>query len=533
MLYNISILLTEFTLHFYLCSGYQNCFDMFTFLICLGLLIAGYFTYGKFIARFFGANNKNTTPAMRMADNVDYFPMPTWKIFIIEFLNIAGLGPIFGAILGAMYGPMAYLWIVFGCIFMGSVHDYFAGMLSLRNDGASLPEIVGKYMGKFFLQLLRVFSIVLLIFVGVAFVTGPAGLLNSLTGDALNSLSTKLSLGTEIQTIISSHFWFYVIFAYYLIATLLPINKIIGKIYPIFGLALLIMAFLIAGALLIKGANGSILFPEISWSDFQNMHRAPLQNILFPMLFVVISCGAISGFHSTQAPLMARCLKKETHGHQAFYGSMIAEGIVALIWATAAIIFFGGTKGLNATISASHNPAWIVNTICTTWLGQVGAVIAIIGVVACPITTGDTAFRSVRLMIADIIQLPQKKISHRLVISIPLFVVGFLLSQIDFSTIWKYVGISNQLLSMLFLWTAATYLVKVGKNHFYLSLPAAFMTAVCFTYLLIAPYKAGGIALSPTISYSIGLALTVVCYGYFLWFSNKNKSIMLHQEDQN
>ncbi len=506
---------------------------MITFLICLSLLIVGYFSYGRFIAHFFGANNVNTTPAMRMADNVDYFPMPTWKIFIIEFLNIAGLGPIFGAILGAMYGPMSYVWIVFGCIFMGSVHDYFAGMLSLRNDGASLPEIVGKYMGKFFLQLLRVFSIVLLIFVGVAFVTGPAGLLNNLTGDALNTLSTKLSLGTEIQTMISSHFWFYAIFSYYLIATLLPINKIIGKIYPAFGLALLIMAFLIAGTLIVKGLNGTILFPEIGWTDLQNMHKDPLHNILFPMLFVVISCGAISGFHSTQAPLMARCLKKESHGQQAFYGSMIAEGVVALIWATAAIVFFGGTNGLNATIDSTHNPAWVVNTICTTWLGQVGAVIAIIGVVACPITTGDTAFRSVRLMIADILKLPQKKISSRLIISIPLFVVGFLLSQIDFSTIWKYVGISNQLLSMLFLWTAATYLAKVGKPHFYLSLPALFMTAVCFTYLLIAPNKAGGLALPTTLSYTIGIGGAILCFIYFLWFARKNKGVMLHQEVQN
>ncbi len=502
---------------------------MFTFIIALSLLITGYFTYGKFITRFFGANDENITPAMRMADNVDYFPMPTWKIFIIEFLNIAGLGPIFGAILGAMYGPMAYIWIVFGCIFMGGVHDYFAGMLSLRNDGASLPEIVGKYMGNFFLQLLRVFSIVLLVFVGVAFVTGPAGLLNSLTGDMLTTMSGKLPFSTEIQTLISSHFWFYAIFAYYLTATLLPINKIIGKIYPAFGLALLIMAFLIAGALLVKGANGTIAFPEISWTDFQNMHKDPLHNILFPMLFVVISCGAISGFHSTQAPLMARCLKKETHGHQAFYGSMIAEGIVALIWATAAMVFFGGAKGLNATISAEHNPAWIVNTICTTWLGQLGAVIAIIGVVACPITTGDTAFRSVRLMIADIFKIPQKEIKHRLMISIPLFIVGFLLSQIDFSTIWKYVGISNQLLSMLFLWTASTYLVKTGKNHFFLSLPALFMTSVCFTYLLIAPNKAGGLALSPTLSYCVGIGVAILCYIYFMWFAKRFKVFKPHQ----
>lgn len=500
---------------------------MVTFLICLSILVIGYFTYGKFIARFFGANNANTTPAMRMADGVDYFPMPTWKIFTIEFLNIAGLGPIFGAILGAMYGPMSYLWIVFGCVFMGGVHDYFAGMLSIRNDGASLPEIVGKYMGPFFLQLLRVFSIVLLIFVGVAFVTGPAGLLNTLTGNSLNEFTTKLPISSESQQLISSHLWFYAIFAYYLIATLLPINKVIGKIYPLFGLALLVMAIMIGGALLVKGVNDSIPFPELSWAQLTNLHKDPLHNILFPMLFVVISCGAISGFHSTQAPLMARCLKKESHGHQAFYGSMIAEGIVALIWATAAIVFFHGTEGLNATLSAEHNPAWIVNTICTTWLGKVGAVFAIIGVVACPITTGDTAFRSVRLMFADILKLPQKSMRNRLIISIPLFIIGFFLTQIDFSTIWKYVGISNQLLSMLFLWTAATYLAKMGKNHLFLSLPALFMTAVCFTYLLIAPNKAGGLALNHTLSYALGIGLAICCFVFFIWFAKKNKGIML------
>lgn len=521
--------LTTFTMIFDSNKTYSI---MITFLICLSLLIIGYFTYGKFIARFFGATDTKITPAMRMADGVDYFPMPTWKIFTIEFLNIAGLGPIFGAILGAMYGPMAYIWIVFGCIFMGGVHDYFAGMLSIRNDGASLPEIVGKYMGSFFLQLLRIFSIILLIFVGVAFVTGPAGLLNSLTSESLHNLTSKLPFSNETQNVISSHLWFYLIFAYYLIATLLPINKIIGKIYPAFGAALLLMAFMISGALLIKGFNGSIPFPEISWSELKNLHKDPLHNILFPMLFVVISCGAISGFHSTQAPLMARCLKKESHGRQAFYGSMIAEGIVALIWATAAIVFFHGTEGLNTTLSAEHNPAWVVNTICTTWLGKIGAIFAIIGVVACPITTGDTAFRSVRLMFADIFRLPQKSIKNRLIISIPLFVVGFFLTQIDFSTIWKYVGISNQLLSMLFLWTAATYLVKVSKNHLYLSIPALFMTAVCFTYLLIAPNKAGGLALPHALSYTLGIGLAVCCFCFFLWFARKNKGTMLHQEVQ-
>ncbi|RLD63102.1 MAG: carbon starvation protein A, partial [Bacteroidetes bacterium] len=352
---------------------------MFTFIISILALILGYFIYGKFIEKFFGADDKIETPAVRIADGVDYIPMPVWKMYMIEFLNIAGLGPIFGAILGAMYGPVSYIWIVLGCIFMGSVHDYFSGMLSVRHNGASISEVVGKYLGTGFQNFLRIFSILLLIFVGVAFVTGPAGLLESLTGA-------------------NKAIWLYIIFGYYIIATLLPINKIIGKIYPIFGVALLVMAVSIAGAMIFKGASGTLNLHELSFSDFKNFHSNPSQNILFPMMFIVISCGAISGFHSTQAPLMARCMKKESYGRKVFYGAMISEGIVALIWATAAINFFHGTEGLNATAAISgHDPAWIVNEICNSWLGRMGAIFAIIGVVACPITTGDTAFRSARL----------------------------------------------------------------------------------------------------------------------------------------
>ncbi|MFA8436428.1 MAG: carbon starvation protein A [Marinifilaceae bacterium] len=469
---------------------------MITFTVAIAALILGYIFYGKFIERFFGADDRIETPAVRLEDGVDYIPMPVWKMFMIEFLNIAGLGPIFGAILGAMYGPVAYIWIVLGCIFMGSVHDYFSGMLSIRNDGASLPEMVGKYLGPGFQNFLRIFSVLLLIFVGVAFVTGPAGLLKDLTGGGFT-------------------IWLYAIFAYYLVATLLPINKIIGKIYPIFGAALLVMAVSIAGVLIFKGFNGSLQLSEIGTADLHNMHVNPMQNILYPMMFIVISCGAISGFHSTQAPMMARCMRKERYGRPVFYGAMIAEGIVAIIWATAAMNYFGTASDLNATIAQGHNPAWVVNEICNTWLGKVGAIFAVIGVIACPITTGDTAFRSARLTLADMFGYKQGSIRSRLLVSIPLFAVGFVLSQLDFSTIWKYLGLSNQILSMIVLWTAAMYLAQKGRNHLLLSIPALFMTAICFTYLLVAPLKNGGLAITTEIGYPLGVLIAILA---FIWF---------------
>lgn len=483
---------------------------MITFLGAILTLILGYIFYGKFIERIFGADNTRETPAISLEDGVDFIPIPTWKIFTIQFLNIAGLGPIFGAILGAMYGPISYIWIVFGCIFMGASHDYFSGMLSIRNKGASLPEIVGNYLGSRIQNFIRIFTILLLLFVGVAFVTGPAGLLTDLTGGGLN-------------------WWLYGIFAYYLLATLLPINKIIGKIYPIFGIALLLMAVSIAGMLIIKGINGSIILNEISFSELRNLHSNPSQNLLYPMMFIVISCGAISGFHSTQSPMMARCMKKESHGRPVFFGAMIAEGIVALIWATAAMNFFGSTNELNSTISSGHNPAWIVNEICNTWLGKIGAIFAVIGVIACPITTGDTAFRSARLTIADIFNYKQKSIKSRLLVSIPLFTIGFILSQLEFSTIWKYLGLSNQILSMVMLWTAAMYLAKKGKNHLLLSIPALFMTAICFTYLLVAPNKNGGLALNSQLGIILGILIAISVFICFLIKSKQklNKKVNL------
>jgi len=479
---------------------------MITFITAILALVLGYFIYGKFIERFFGADDSIKTPAIRLKDDVDYIVMPTWKMFTIQFLNIAGLGPIFGAILGAMYGPVAYIWIVFGCIFMGATHDYFSGMLSIRNNGASFPEIVGKYLGTGFQNFLRVFTILLLILVGVAFVTGPAGLLKDLTGGGL-------------------HFWLYGIFAYYLVATLLPINKIIGKIYPLFGAALLIMAIAIAGAMIFKSYNGSLYLNEISFDQLKNLHSNPGQNILYPMMFIVISCGAISGFHSTQSPMMARCMKKESYGRPVFFGAMISEGIVTIIWATAAMNFFGDAHDLNNSVIAGHNPAWVVNEICNTWLGKIGAVFAIIGVIACPITTGDTAFRSARLTIADMLNMKQGTIRSRLLVSIPLFAMGLLLSQLEFSTIWKYLGLANQILSMIMLWTGAMYLAQKGKTHYVLSLPACFMTAICFSYLLVAPIKNGGLNIDTNYGILTGMCVAILALSLFL-FKIRNKTKM-------
>ena len=353
---------------------------MLTFIISIGLLIVAYFTYGKFVERFFGASSTIATPVKRLADGVDYHELKPWRIFVIQFLNIAGLGPIFGAILGAAYGPMAYIWIVIGCIFMGATHDYFSGMLSIRHDGTSLPDIVGKYLGNNVRKFMTFFTGFLLLAVGVSFVNGPADLLGNLTNMSMTP-------------------WLYVIFAYYILATLLPIDKIIGKIYPFMGLALIFMAVAVGSYLLYGGFSGKLYIEELTFDTMKNMHADPANNILFPMLFIVISCGAISGFHATQSPMMARCMTDEKYGRPIFYGAMISEGIVAMIWATAAMAYFGGAEGLNAAATAGKTPAIIVDAICNSWLGRFGAIIAIIGVVVCPITSGDTAFRSMRLII--------------------------------------------------------------------------------------------------------------------------------------
>ena len=478
---------------------------MITFLVCIAALVAGFFIYGRFVDRFFGSDPSRKTPAETMADGVDYIKLPTWKVFIIQFLNIAGLGPIFGAILGAAYGPMAYLWIVAGCIFMGAVHDYFSGMLSLRNGGVNMPDLVGMYLGPKVKNVLVILVCFLMLAVGVSFVTGPADLMQSLTGW-------------------DKTWWLYIIFFYYILATLLPIDKIIGSVYPLFGAALLFMAVGVFGAMIVGDIKGTVEMQEMTLSTFRNFHSDPQNNVLVPMLFVVISCGAISGFHATQSPLMSRCLKNEKYVRPVFYGAMIAEGIVAMIWAAAAIAYFGGPEGLNqaATEGIMINgtltkvtPAIAVDMICRSWLGQFGAVIAIIGVVVCPITSGDTAFRSLRLTVADLARYDQKSILRRLVISVPAFAVAYFCCMVDFSTLWQYVGICNQLLAAFVLWMATAYLISVKKPHWMTSLPATFITFICVSYFFIAPYKAGGLHLAPVAGYCAG---AVVALGLLIYF---------------
>lgn len=475
---------------------------MISFILSIVALVLGYALYGKFVEKKFGIDPNKDTPAISKADGVDFVPMGWGKIFLIQFLNIAGLGPIFGAIAGAMWGPVAFIWIVFGCIFAGGVHDFFSGMLSVRHGGASIPEVVGKYLGTGFKQFMRLFSVVLLILVGVVFIKGPAAILTGLTG--LNI--TILIIG---------------IFLYYLLATMIPIDKLIGKIYPIFGISLLVMAFGIAGALIF----GDFTIPELIPSNLVNMHASPEKYPIFPMLFITIACGAISGFHATQSPLMARCMTNEKQGRKIFYGTMISEGVVALIWAAAAMSFFGGVKELGETMSIpGHNAAWVVNEICGSLLGKIGGILAILGVVAAPITSGDTAFRSARLTIADSIKFPQTKLRQRLLITIPLFAVGLLLTQVNFAIIWRYFGWANQTLATIVLWTAAMYMVTKGRSHWFATIPATFMTAVVVTYILIAPE---GFHISQNIAYPIGLVSALITLFIFVLVSKKkfNKEV--------
>ena len=452
---------------------------MITFTISILLLVAGYFFYGKFTENIIKPDSKAVTPAYKKNDGVDYMPMPTWKIFMIQFLNIAGLGPIFGAALGAKFGTASYLWIVFGCIFIGAMHDYFSGMLSLRNDGANLPDIVGKYLGNTTKQVLRIFSVLLLVMVGAVFVSGPAAILESLTPDYMNL-----------------NFWIIAIFIYYIVATLLPIDKIIGKVYPLFAAALIFMAL---GVLVMIYAGG-ISLPEIT-DGLSNTHPQADKLPIFPIMFITIACGAISGFHATQSPLMARCLKNENLGRKVFYGSMIAEGIMALIWAAAATWYFK-TYGYQES-----NAAKIVNFITNTWLGRIGSILALLGVVFAPITSGDTALRSCRLILADLLKFDQKNISKRLTISIPLFLVCasliiFSMKNADgFNLIWRYFAWSNQALSVFTLWAVTVYLVLENKKWMVSFVPAVFMTLVCSTYIFIAPEC---LELNHTLSYILG-----------------------------
>ena len=466
---------------------------MITFIISIVVLFLGFFIYSKVIEKIFGANFNLPTPVERLKDGVDYVPMGWGKIFLIQFLNIAGLGPIFGAIAGAMWGPVAFLWIVLGCIFAGAVHDYLSGMLSVRMDGLSIPEIVGKFLGKNFSVFMRIFTIALMVLVGAVFIVGPAKILADYTIDALDVT-----------------FWSIIIFIYYVLATLLPIDKIIGKIYPFFGITLLFMALSISITLLVKGYK----IPELVPANLINMNKNADKFPIFPMLFVTIACGAISGFHSTQSPMMARCLKNEKYGRHVFYGAMIAEGIVAMIWAAAAMSFFGGASQLNDfMISNKGNATIVVNVIANTLLGKFGAFLAILGVVALPISTGDTAFRSSRLILADFLKFPQAIIKNRIILSVPLFIVGFLITQMDFGIIWRYMAWSNQTLATIVLWTLTIYLYINKKFYWIVLIPSIFMTAVVSTYILIAPE---GFQLPHNLAYSIGAIISILITTFFI-----------------
>lgn len=437
---------------------------MYSFTIALLLLIAGYFTYGKFVSKVFGVTPERPTPVKTMADGVDYVELPTWKVFLIQFLNIAGLGPIFGAIMGVMYGPSAFLWIVFGTIFAGAVHDYLSGMLSLRYGGASLPEIVGSQLGGGVKKVMRVFALLLMILVGAVFVYNPADLLAMLTPEKLDKM-----------------FWIVVIFLYYMAATLLPIDKLIGKLYPLFGIALLFMAVGIMVALYMHGSA----MPEI-WENFYNHKEDPEANPIFPMMFVSIACGAISGFHATQSPMMARCLKNEKYGRPVFYGAMVTEGIVALIWAAAAIAFTGGYNNLQEFLGGG-SPAILVNNVSVGWLGTFGGFLAVLGVIAAPITSGDTALRSARLIAADFMGFSQKKIVKRLIISVPIFILCFIIMLMPYDALWRYFAWCNQVLSVFTLWAITCWLASNKKPYIITLLPALFMTSVTVTYIFFAP----------------------------------------------
>ena len=481
---------------------------MISFCIALAALIIGFFTYGKFVERVFGIDPDRKTPAIANPDGVDFVPLSGWKIFMIQFLNIAGLGPIFGAIMGAKFGTSSFLWIVFGTIFAGAVHDFMAGMISLRHNGESLPETIGRYLGVTAKQIMRFFTVILMILVGVVFVAGPADLLAMLTPQNLDST-----------------FWIFVIFAYYILATMFPIDKIIGRIYPAFAVALIFMAIGILFMLFISFPD----IPEIT-DGLSNKSEDPENNPIFPMLFISIACGAISGFHATQSPLMARCMTNERQGRYIFYGAMVTEGIVALIWAAAATYFFSpeGQAFFHITEPEKVNghSAVIVNIISNGWLGMVGGALAILGVVAAPITSGDTAFRSARLIVADFLHMEQRSISKRLLICIPLFLVAILIliynlsDPAGFEKIWRYFAWSNQTLAVFTLWAITIYLSRKGKPYWITLIPALFMMAVVITYIL---FDRSGIALPYTTSVIISAIAVVISAIYFFLYRYKEK----------
>ena len=436
---------------------------MLTFLICLAILVAAYFTYGRYLERVAAIDPARSVPSETLFDGVDYVPMPRWRVFLIQLLNIAGTGPIFGAILGAAFGPVAFVWITLGGIFMGAMHDFLSGVMLVRNDGLSIPEAAGRYLGGGMRQFMRLFSVVLLVLVGAVFLLSPADILSGMAPSVPHSV------------------WVWLILAYYFVATLLPIDKIIGKIYPLFGIALIVMALALLGVLL----AGPYRIPELT--TLANAQLDPHSVPIVPTLFITIACGAISGFHATQSPLMARCVRNERECRSVFYGAMISESIIALIWAAVAMAFFGGAHALAEALAASGNSAaWVVNIISNTTLGIAGGILALLGVVAAPITSGDTAFRSARLIVADIFRIEQRTPWKRFAIAVPLFAAGYLITRVDFTVVWRYFAWTNQTLATIVLWAVVVWLFTAKRNYFVALLPAVFMTFICASFVFVS-----------------------------------------------
>ena len=471
---------------------------MITFLVCLMLLVVAYFAHGSYLERVCKIDPKRAVPSQSLYDGVDYVPMSRWRTFLIQLLNIAGIGPIFGAIMGACFGPVAFLWITLGGIFMGAMHDFLSGVMLVRNEGLSISEIVGRYMGRATLQFMRIFSIILLILVGVVFLRSPASILG------------------EMIPSVSYWWWIGIIIVYYFVATLLPIDKIIGKFYPLFGAALIFMAIGLAGVILF----GNYSVPELSLSTLRNYQPNAEALPIVPTLFITIACGAISGFHATQSPLMARCIKSEGDCRSVFYGAMITESIIALIWAAIAMAFFHGPDKLAVALAEHGNSAaWVVNTISTSTLGIVGGILAVLGVVAAPITSGDTAFRSARLIVADSLHIEQRSIPKRLMICIPIFAIGLVLNFIDFDVVWRYFSWTNQALATVVLWTIVVYHRREGYNMWVALLPAIFMTYICSSFVFISDQFFG--MENRTAAYILG-GVATVALTIAMWVKIKN-----------
>ncbi len=460
---------------------------MTTFLVALAALILGYFIYGSIVEKFFKPTNA-PTPAITKRDGVDFVPLPTWKIFMIQLLNIAGLGPIFGALGGAIWGTSVYLWIVLGTIFAGGVHDYFAGMVSMREGGKSITEVVGKYLGAGVLNFMRVFMVILLVLLSAVFTVGPAGLLEKLTG-------------------ISLQIFVVVILFYYFLATLLPVDKIIGGLYPIFGICFIVMALGVMFGMIFSG----LPMPEM---QLANLHPKGDAMPIFPFMFITVACGAISGFHATQSPIMSRCIPNEHLARPVFYGAMVCEGIIALIWAAAGITFFHGTEGLAAEISSGGAGAAVYKICQDSMGGGIGMALAMIGVIVCPITSGDTALRSSRLILSDWFDLAQVKIKSRLVFAVPMIIAVGIITQLDYNSVWRYFAWTNQTVATIVLWMGAVYMTKKfsGRSFLIPFIPAMFMTFVTVTYIIQAPE---GLQFPAVVGNIVAIILAAVCFFQF------------------